>query len=135
MQTLRNLIAAIGLVAGFCNAWAQSSLQWSESDNGADVSWSEAGSYCASKGNGWRLPTGDELLGLFNSSQSTPCGSANGLQYTCRISSKFHLSGPWLWTNEASGAANAAYVNFDVGGKYAIPSTLRKGDRALCVHG
>lgn len=48
----------------------QTGLMWAVQDNGSDINWYNAKSYCEgySKGGGsWRLPTQSELSGLFQS--------------------------------------------------------------------
>src|SRR4051812_15983785 len=59
----------------------QSGLQWSREDNGRDIDWAGAKSFCAAKGVGWRLPSLDELAALAAQSarnhDSTACGGAS----------------------------------------------------------
>jgi hypothetical protein len=48
----------------------QTGLMWAAQDNGSDINWYNAKSYCEgfSKGGGsWRLPTQSELSGLYSS--------------------------------------------------------------------
>ena len=55
-------------------------LMWAAKDNGRDINWANAKSYCENyRGGGytdWRLPTQRELMGLFdaNKSQKAECG-------------------------------------------------------------
>ena len=102
--------------------------QWAESDNGADVSWSEATAYCESKGSGWRLPTSSELQENYRLGRSTPCGSLGGVPYTCKISSNSHLSSPVLWTN-----SEGWYVGLVGGNRHAYSDTYQNSPRALCL--
>ncbi len=48
----------------------QTSLMWAANDNGADIEWADAKIYCESYTGGgyrgWRMPTQDELIGLFD---------------------------------------------------------------------
>ena len=103
-------------------------VEWAESDNGADINWHEAKLYCASKGNGWRLPTVAELQSSYQSGQSAPCGS-----YTCKVSSNSRLTGPAFWTREQDAHTEAWAVSLYVGkrGTAAVDERILK--RAFCV--
>lgn len=101
--------------------------QWAESDNGADITWDEAKSYCASKGSGWRLPTVAELLDSYQSGQPTPCWL-----WTCKVASKSRLTGPWFWSNEPNGISDAWDVGL-VNGERDTRWWGRNGARALCI--
>jgi hypothetical protein len=52
----------------------QTGLMWAAKDNGGDVNWQNAKSYCENyRGGGytdWRMPTQDELAGLYDESKS-----------------------------------------------------------------
>jgi hypothetical protein len=103
--------------------------EWALSDNGSDVNWSEATNFCASKGTGWKLPTSAELLSIYDPAQSNACYSGT----TCHVSPRFHLTGPFFWTNEPSGSSNAFNVNLGNGARYAFPVEYGGGVRVLCV--
>jgi hypothetical protein len=108
---------------------ARGPLQWAESDNGSDINWSEATSYCASKGGGWRLPTVAELQDSYKTGQTTPCGS-----FTCKVASNSRLTGPWIWSNEPSpSGSRASFVAFFDGYQNSGDVALRGNFRALCV--
>jgi hypothetical protein len=109
---------------------AARSPQWAESDNGADINWAEAKDYCASKGSGWRLPTVAELRGSYEPTRSTPCG-----QYTCKVASKFRLTGPLFWSNQqpSSNSQMAETVTLIEGWDRAYSVEWRSPIRALCV--
>jgi uncharacterized caspase-like protein len=51
-------------------------LMWAAKDNGTDINWTNAKSYCENyRGGGytdWRMPTQDELVGLYDASKSRP---------------------------------------------------------------
>ena len=51
----------------------KTNLMWAARDNGKMISWQEAKSYCANYHGGgykdWRMPTQDELLGLYDASK------------------------------------------------------------------
>jgi hypothetical protein len=60
----------------------QTKLMWAAKDNGKDINWEDAKAYCENyRGGGytdWRMPTQDELAGLYNLrktySYQTKCG-------------------------------------------------------------
>lgn len=103
-------------------------LEWTQSDNGSDVNWSEAKRYCAGKGSGWRLGSADELESLYDTLQSTPCG-----RQTCRASSKFKLTESWFWSNDLHSSSYAWTVYLHVGTRNAHQVNPRYYARALCV--
>jgi len=104
------------------------SLEWSLSDNGADINWSEATKYCTSKGSSWRLPTIAELQSVYDPTQTTSCGP-----YPCHAAQKLHLTGPWFWSNESSGVSSAFYITLTYGDQFDFHVEGRGGLRALCV--
>lgn len=103
-------------------------LDWTQSDNGSNISWSEATRYCAAKGSGWRLGSPDELEGLYDTLQSTPCGT-----HTCKVSSKFRLTDSWFWSNELQHSSYPWTVYLHVGIRAAHHEGLAYYTRALCV--
>jgi hypothetical protein len=48
----------------------QTGLMWADRDNGSDINWSDAYNYCSGYNqggvSGWRMPTINELQGLYN---------------------------------------------------------------------
>lgn len=102
--------------------------QWAESDNGADINWAEAKSYCASRGSGWRLPTVAELENGYKTGQPTRCG-----HQTCKFVSKSRLTGPWLWSNEPNGSSAAWFVDLGTGARAAQLVGGSGYAQALCV--
>lgn len=104
-------------------------LAWTQSDNGIDVNWHEANSYCKAKGEGWRLPTLDELEALYDSSQSNACFPG----VKCHVSPRFRLTSGWPWSSDNIDGMRAWYFSFDFGYRTAHRVEYRKGSRALCV--
>lgn len=57
----------------------KTNLMWAAKDNGSDISWKDAKSYCENFNAGgyknWRMPTPDELAGLYDANQTrkAPC--------------------------------------------------------------
>jgi hypothetical protein len=77
----------------------RTSLMWAAKDNGSDINWADTKSYCENyRGGGytdWRMPTQDELAGLYET------GSNNNLQITTWF----------IWASETHGS-EAAIVYF-----------------------
>jgi hypothetical protein len=122
--------AMVDLGAGTL-AQTATGLEWARSDNGADIDWGNASKYCAGRGPGWRLPSVTELLSIYDKSgtASTSCGAG----YTCKVSSLFQLTGPWLWSNEANNALSAWIVILTNSTSYAYTVSDTAKKRALCV--
>lgn len=82
-------------------------LMWAAKDNGAGINWADARSYCIHyRGGGytdWRMPTQDELAGLYDASKSymSDCG------YDVRMTELIRLTctAPWASETRGSGAA------------------------------
>lgn len=103
-------------------------LEWAGSDNGADINWSEATNYCASKGSGWGLPTVAELENSYKTGQPTPCHNS-----TCKVASKSRLTGLWFWSNEPNGSSEVRGVSLLIGERSVANVKYRINARALCV--
>tara|TARA_R110002073_G_scaffold58550_4_gene148261 strand:- start:2401 stop:2907 length:507 start_codon:yes stop_codon:yes gene_type:complete len=106
-------------------------LEWAQADNGSDIAWDAAGKYCADKGNGWRLPSVAELQSLYDKSGSMESGCGTG--FTCKVSPLFHLTGPWIWSNEASNSMSSWIVILTKGNTYTFVAADASKKRALCV--
>ena len=109
-------------------------LMWAAKDNGKDISWANAKSYCENyRGGGytdWRLPTQHELMGLFdaNKSQKAECGIP-----TIHIATDLiHLTCWWVWGSETRGS-DAAGFHFGKGPRALMPQSHASDGRALPV--
>ena len=96
----------------------QTGLMWAAQDNGVDINWYDAKAYCegfAKGGTGWRLPTQNELVGLFQS----------GLRSWGSHAIK--LSGYEVWASETRmslyGSDDAGDVYFVTGSKGWFPKS------------
>ena len=116
-------------------------LQWTAADNGSDINWSDARSFCISKRLRWRLPTLQELLSIYVDAADTGTGSgaiACG-QATCHTYVEFKLSGSWFWSSTPvgkdayDGVELAWGVQLVNGAKTQSVMVLSEGSRALCV--
>jgi hypothetical protein len=119
----------------------RSGLQWTAVDNGSDINWNDARSFCISKRFHWRLPTLQELLSIYVAppttgamSDSVACGQA-----TCHTYVEFKLSGSWFWSSTPVG--KDAYDGIEMawgvqlinGAKTQSVMDLSEGSRAVCV--
>jgi len=105
-----------------------SGVEWFSSDNGENINWNDANRYCAGKGSGWRLPSVSELLTIYDEKASVLCGD-----FTCNVSSKFHLSSPFIWSNETKNTSEAWLLMFFSGTRLAGNKDNGEVRRALCV--
>lgn len=103
-------------------------LTWAKKDNNSDVTWQQASNYCKNLRlagySNWRLPTIDELQGIYD-----PNVNAGGLHARGNL----QLSG-WEWSSSPGDASGEALnFGFNVGkrrsNKLVYPYTIR----ALCV--
>jgi hypothetical protein len=105
-------------------------LAWTQSDNGSYIKWDEARDWCAAKSGGWRLPSADELLSIYDQSVlvKTSCGA-----FTCSVSPLFRLTGRWFWSGDMAASSAAWYVNLSDGRRNSGPEQTSHRPRALCV--
>jgi len=109
----------------------QTGLYWTQSDNGSNVNWGQAGAWCQQRGQGWQLPSVDELAGIYDDSGnvSTQCGSL-----TCTVSSKFRLTSYWFWSaTPGNGSGEAWGVGLVLGERFSLVVSFAFNRRALCV--
>jgi hypothetical protein len=103
-------------------------LIWAATDNGSDIDWANAKSYCENyRGGGytdWRMPTQDELQGLYDRSIL----GNNDYHLTTMIT----LTACCLWTSETRRSA-AAYFNFRYGSKHLTHQSNSRKGRVLPV--
>ena len=109
----------------------QTGLVWQREHSGP-MTWDKAMSYAANLGDGWRLPTIEELIGL--------------IEYTrVRLASSFPAMPPtffWSSSSCAGGAAYAWYVSFILGNGYYLDKSgtycvrcVRRGPRVGVTDG
>jgi len=115
---------------------ADTGLEWTKNDNGADVNWKQADRYCKRlklDGKGWRLPAVEELLAIYYAPLTdgwAPCGS-----YICHVSSAFQLTSGsgWYWTSTMNGSSSAFFVSLGQGDRSSLTMSSSNGHRSLCV--
>ncbi len=107
----------------------KTNLMWAAKDNGSALSWPNAASYCeSSRGGGysdWRLPTRDELVGLYDAAKSykltaaakdVRAGGPNDVSEV-HLTKLIHLTGSSAWTSDADNSTGSAYIfSFHYGG-------------------
>ena len=95
----------------------QTNLMWAAKDNGENISWQDAKSYCENyRGGGytgWRMPTQVELAGLYDEAKTYTCAAGYGVHLTELI----QLSTGFFWASEKRGS-DAAYFGFSAGKLY-----------------
>lgn len=87
-------------------------LMWAAKDNGGNINWAIAKSYCKNyRGGGysdWRMPTQNELAGLYDQSEhphKSDCG------YDVHLTALIHLTCPISWASETR-ESEAAVLDF-----------------------
>jgi hypothetical protein len=80
-----------------------SGLQWATRPGGS-ISWTDAAHYAETlslDGGGWRLPTREELRGIYDESQEG------------HVDRSFGINRNWVWTSETKEATDAWFFNFE----------------------
>lgn len=121
-------------------------LMWTNRDIDVDQDWSMATELCQSlRWNGradWRLPTINELEGIFDVETPTRTLVFEGLQFKYHIKGGITLTGrEWSSTlarmardrPAALPPAGAMTFNFSLGEQVAFPLSAAEGNRTLCV--
>ena len=76
-------------------------LMWTATDNGSDVDWKQATAYCAkyqfAGHNGWRLPTTEELQGIYDPSVRARTVFDHGFSAEVHVKGNLTLTG-WTWS-------------------------------------
>lgn len=109
----------------------QTGLTWASKDNGGDVDWAGAKSYCQLLGTGWELPRIDELHAIHLPEGETGQDCIGRL--TCKLTPLINMTGLTPWSQDANGPTEAWYLYLADGEKYAYDMTDTHGRRALCV--
>ncbi len=112
----------------------RTNLMWAAKDNGANINWANAKSYCENyRGGGytdWRMPTQDELAGLYDASKSQQAECLSGYQNHV-ATDLIHLTCFAPWASETRGS-DAAFFTFDDGTRGWFHQSVN-GGRALPV--
>jgi predicted Holliday junction resolvase-like endonuclease len=95
----------------------RTNLMWAGKDNGANISWQDAKSYCENyRGGGytdWRMPTQDELAGLYDTAITNTNPPAEGCSGGYHLTNLINLTCccPWASETRGSTAANFGFSN------------------------
>jgi uncharacterized caspase-like protein len=110
-------------------------LMWAAKDNGYNINWQNAKSYCENyRGGGytdWRMPTQDELAGLYDENKSRPVACYP--KYNIHVATELidmTCFAPWASETRGIGAAD---FGFDSGGRAMIHKETTSDARALPV--
>jgi hypothetical protein len=111
----------------------QTNLMWAARDNGSKINWVNAKSYCENyRGGGytdWRMPTQDELAGLYDAAKTdkSDCG-----WYDVHLTELIRLTCTAPWASETRGS-DAASFSFFIGLRTWFPQSGDFVTRALPV--
>lgn len=109
-------------------------LMWAAKDNGKNINWRNAKSYCESyRGGGysdWRMPTQDELAGLYDRNKSYKV--TTGITYDVYLTELISLSSCCTWSSETRGS-EAAHFSFSTGNRFWERQSYDSYPRALPV--
>jgi uncharacterized caspase-like protein len=103
---------------------------WAVRDNGSNVGWREASEYCKTIGEGWDLPTVDQLLGIFDQS-GVHSRKVSGVVIQ-PATSLLDLKNCCYWSHEQNGI-EAFLVHLGRGFKLLLDFSVEGYARALCV--
>ena len=122
----------------------RTNLMWAAEDNGSNINWADGKSYCENyRGGGytdWRMPTTDELVGLYDKS----IDAVSGCKVDCGgrvnlVTELIHLTCRDLWASETrvlgteKKGLRANKFNFGYGGSLLEPQGASKNYRVLPV--
>lgn len=115
----------------------RTNLMWAAKDNGSNINWSDTKSYCKNyRGGGytdWRMPTQDELAGLYDAGKSQQVGCFPSYTHQNHVATDLiHLTCFSPWASETHGSA-AAYYTFGSGRGDMTPQSYDETTRALPV--
>jgi hypothetical protein len=115
----------------------ETQLMWTKKDNGGDVNWQKARTYCRNLSlagySDWRLPTIDELGDIYDPKVNIAGQLGSGSETTWHVKGNLQLSG-WQWSNTQGNTQWEAWIFLFANGKqYSSPLTGSGLDRALCV--
>ncbi len=110
-------------------------LMWAAKDNGYLIRWGDAKHYCEGyRGGGytdWRMPTHDELAGLFDYNKNQKNESQP--DWPVHLNDLVDLTHTCIWASNKRGLNDVAYFNFSYGGKLWFPEHLKNDAHAIPV--
>jgi hypothetical protein len=112
----------------------KTNLMWAAADNGRAIDWRSAKSYCDTyRGGGytdWRMPTRDELAGLYDAGKTQRNEVIPSMPM--HLTELIALSSCCIWAAEAQGSG-AAYFDFNGGHSHWTPNSRDDAGQALPV--
>lgn len=120
----------------------QTGLMWAAKDNGENIECKDAKKYCASYRKGgysdWRLPTIEELEGLYDRQNTGYDISEHGTSGKMFLTNLIDLTGWWVWSSDTKKIDSFSFplcFNFHLGMKDSGPPTIVPSGRVLPVRG
>ncbi|MBN1545937.1 MAG: caspase family protein [Syntrophaceae bacterium] len=114
----------------------KTNLMWAAKDNGFNINWQNAKSYCENyRGGGykdWRMPTQDELASLYDEAMTNMTPPAIGCKGGYHLTNLIHLTCCCPWALETRGS-KAAYFGFNKGPRAWLDESYVGGIRVLPV--
>jgi len=116
----------------------ETGLVWTKKDSGIDVTWQAAMAYCQNlRLNGqsdWRLPTIEELQGIYDSTIQAPDPNNGGRTVPWQAKGNLLLSAWGEWSSsQANSPGQALVFGFGNGAPFSYRFEGQKKPRALCV--
>jgi len=113
----------------------RTNLMWAAKDNGSDINWVNAKPYCDNyRGGGytdWRMPTQDELAGLYNAAKTKP--QMISKSSWVHVTELIRFTSTLVYASETRGS-DATTFNFYNGERdWSHQSIVGSGGRALPV--
>lgn len=113
----------------------KTALMWAAADNGTDISWEAAKSYCENYDAGgyrdWRMPTTGELAGLYDAARTAPAQCAGEFKIHVAAES-IRVTCFAVWTSETRGP-DATQFSFVYGTLSPYRQSHTYGIRAIPV--
>ncbi len=111
-------------------------LMWTKKDNGSDVNWNQASDYCSNLQlggyNDWRLPSIEELQGIYDPSVSVQAVFDYG-DVNVHVKGNLQLTG-WDWSSSQGKSSEwALSFSFNNENRGPFPLGFSYSSRALCV--
>ncbi len=117
-------------------------LMWAAKDNGEDINWNDAKRYCENyRGGGytnWRMPTYNELAGLYDKNRSGYAPECSDGSWKVHITKLIHITCCCPWASDIGQSVSrisAAYLILPWLSFLASPAHFRSYGRALPVRG
>jgi Protein of unknown function (DUF1566) len=128
----------VGVDAALNSTWNDpaTGLLWTKMDNGADVDWNQATAYCSNLRlagySGWRLPTIEELQGIYDPSAPVQTTFDFGV-VSVYVKGNLKLTG-WDWSSTQGDKPDLARTfGFSGENRGAFALRFNYNMRALCV--